>query len=180
VRTRSPESTAGRGATSIGMLALCVAMLAACGKSGSPTSAGTRLALGTWGGDNFAVIATDSITHVHVGCTYGDFPGNVMLDAQGRFTLDGAYMLRAFPIAIGPAMPAQLSGQVRGNTLTFAVAVNDTVTKQVVSLGPGTVVLGKQWNMTTCPVCQVPGRERLLLLKPSGGPHVDPTRKTNR
>lgn len=30
------------------------------------------LPLGEWGGDNAGVIATDSLTHVHVGCTFGD------------------------------------------------------------------------------------------------------------
>ena len=149
------------------MLAFATAALATCGGSGSPMSASIRLALGTWGGNNVAVIATDSITHVHVGCTFGDFSGDVTLDANGRFSIDGAYMLHAFPVAVGPSMPAQLSGQVIGATLTFAIAVNDTVAKQVVSLGPGTVVLGKDPVMGPCPVCLVPGMTRALLIKPS-------------
>jgi hypothetical protein len=142
-------------------------LLAACNGSASPTSAGGLLALGTWGGDNVAVIATDSVTHVHVGCTFGDFPSNVTLDATGRFAVNGAYMLHVYPVSYGPSMPAQLSGQVTGNTLSFAIAVNDTVAKQVVSLGPGTVVLGKQPNMGPCPVCAIPGMTRALLIKPS-------------
>ena len=149
------------------VLLACAVLSASCANSGSPTSAGTRLAFGTWGGDNFAVIATDSVTHVHVGCTFGDFPGDVALDANGRFAISGSYMLHAYPVAFGPSMPAQLSGQVAGSTLTFAVAVNDTVAKQVVSLGPGTVVLGKQPSMGPCPVCRIPGMTHALLIKPS-------------
>jgi len=143
------------------------ALLAACSSSASPTSAGSLLALGTWGGDNVAVIATDSVTHVHVGCTFGDFPSNVTLDATGHFAVNGAYMLHAYPVAFGPSMPAQMSGQVKGNTLTFAIAVNDTVAKQVVSLGPGTVTLGKDPSMGPCPVCRIPGMTHALLIKPS-------------
>lgn len=134
------------------------ALLAQC-SADSPMSAGTRLAFGTWGGENVAVIAADTVTHVHFGCTFGDFAGNVALDANGRFTIDGSYMLHAYPVAMGPSMPAQLSGQVVGNTLTLAIAVNDTVAKQVVSLGPGTVVLGKEPSMGACPVCQSPSKD---------------------
>lgn len=146
-----------RGATMLALIA-ATAILAQC-HADSPTSAGTRLAFGTWGGENLAVIAADTVTHVHFGCTFGDFSGTVALDASGRFTINGSYMLHAFPVAVGPSMPAQLSGQVIGNTLTFAIAVNDTVAKQVVSLGPGTVVLGKDPNMGPCPVCQVPSKD---------------------
>jgi hypothetical protein len=162
------------------LVVVATSVLATCGKSDRLTAPGASLALGTWGGDNFAVIATDSVTHVHVGCTFGDFPANIRLDGSGYLMIDGAFMLHAFPVAVGPAMPAQLSGRVIGNTLTFAIAVYDTVAKQVVSLGPGTVVLGKPWNMVVCPVCQVPGRDRLLLIKPFRGPHVDPPSQTNR
>jgi hypothetical protein len=180
VSNRTRNGT-GRGtAASIATLACATFMLSTCTPSQTLTYAGTTLALGTWGGNNVAVIATDSLTHVHVGCTFGDFPGGVMLDANGRFAIDGSYMLHAYPVAVGPSMPAQLSGQVVGGTLTFAVAVNDTVAKQVVSLGPGTVVFGQEPVMAVCPVCRVPGRDRVSLLKPSRGPHVYPPRQENR
>ena len=110
-------------------LCLALAVNAACSDSGAsgPAPTGGRLARGTWGGDNAAVIATDSVTHVHVGCTFGDMPPRVMLDKDGRFTIDGTFVLRAYPVLVGPTLPAQFSGQVNGRTLTFAVAVNDTV-----------------------------------------------------
>lgn len=117
---------------------------------------GDRLAAGTWGGDNAAVMVTDSVTHVHIGCTFGNMPTNVALDPHGRFTLDGSYVLRAYPVYIGPELPAQFSGQVSGRTLTLAVAVNDTVEKRVVSLGPVTVVHGRTPNIGTCPICVTP------------------------
>lgn len=156
------------------------AALATCVGSVSPTSAVFMLALGTWGGDNAAVIATDSVTHVHVGCTFGDFPPNVALDASGRFAVNGSYMIHAYPVAFGPTMPAQLSGQVTGTTLTYAIAVNDTVAKQVVSLGPATVVFGKTAKMGPCPVCLVPNRFKMSFPKIARGPNVDPSSQAHR
>ena len=116
----------------------------------------TQIALGTWGADNAGVIVTDSVAHVHVGCTFGDWPPGVVLDADGRFTVDGSYVLRAYPVMIGPRLPAQFSGRVVGTTMTVAIAVNDTVEKKVVALGPITVVLGRAPTMGPCPICLSP------------------------
>ena len=137
-----------------GVIAL---VASACGSSLLPPSDG-RLALGTWGGDNAGVIVTDSAVHVHIGCTFGDLPGDIQLDASGRFTLDGTYVLRAYPIQVGPPLPAQFSGRVAGSRLTLAIAVNDTVEHKVVALGPVTVVYGKQPQMGPCPICRAPRR----------------------
>ena len=63
----------------------------------------------------------------------------IHVDDEGRFSVSGSYMLRAYPIPIGPTVPAQMAGEVRGRTLTFSIAVNDTVTKELVVLGPSTV-----------------------------------------
>lgn len=119
-----------------------------------------ELALGTWGGDDAGVIATDSLTHVHVGCTFGDMPGRIPLDDNGRFTVDGSYVLRAYPIMIGPSLPAQFSGRVSGRTLTLAIAVNDSVEKKLVALGPITVIYGRSPSMGPCPICVIPRRRR--------------------
>jgi len=120
----------------------------------SPTG---ELALGTWGGVNAGVIVTDTLTHVHIGCTFGDIPVRVKPDASGRFTLDGTYVLRAYPVYVGPALPAQFSGVLDGTTLTIAVAVNDTTAGKIVSLGPVAVQYGKEPQLGPCPICTVPG-----------------------
>ncbi len=147
----------------------CVALLAcaACSAEDERPQVGGRLALGTWGGDNAAVVATDSVTHVHIACTFGDMPANVVLDADGRFTIGGSFVLRAFPVVVGPRLPAQFSGRVTGRTLTLSISVNDTVTKQFVALGPATVVLDRIPNMGPCPICAVPKR---MESAPSAGP----------
>lgn len=112
--------------------------------------------LGTWGGENAGVIVTDSETHVHIGCTLGDIPGRITVDGSGRFVVDGSYVLRAFPIQLGPRLPAQYSGRLSGRTLTLAVAVNDTTTGQVVALGPVTVQFGRDPQLGPCPICRKP------------------------
>jgi hypothetical protein len=134
----------------------CVLLLSACTESGPFPPSDGILAIGTWGGENAGVIVTEQMSHVHIGCTFGDMPPAIPLDASGRFTVDGSYVLRAYPIQIGPELPAQFSGRVIGRTLTLAVAVNDTVEKKVVALGPITVVYGRTPNLGPCPICLVP------------------------
>ena len=101
-------------------------------------------------------IVTDSSVHVHFGCTFGDFPLPDSLDAGGAFKVNGTYALRAYPI-LREMLPAQLSGIVRGNQLTLSVAVNDTVAKQPVALGPITLTFGREPVIPPCPICRAPG-----------------------
>jgi hypothetical protein len=115
-----------------------------------------ELAGGTWGGDNAGVIVGDATVHVHVGCTNGNFLLPVELDDEGRFSVAGEYMLRAFPVPIGPTLPAQFAGMVEGRRLTLIVAVNDTVEKKLVILGPVRVTLGVEPRMGPCPICRIP------------------------
>jgi hypothetical protein len=138
------------------VLAGGLALLTATCSDGSLRPPGDTLAEGTWGGDNAGVIVTDSVVHVHLGCTLGDIPGKVMLDPEGRFTVDGSYVLRAYPVMIGPPLPAQFSGRVVGRTLNLAVAVNDTVEHKVVALGPATVAFGREPQLGPCPICRAP------------------------
>ena len=132
--------------------------LLGCGTStlGAPPD-DALLAVGTWGGTEAGVIVNDTIAHVHIGCTYGDMPGRVTLDADGRFTLAGSFLLRAYPVAIGPTMPAQFTGRVAGETLTITVTVRDTIAKTEVVRGPVSVRLGTAPTMANCPICSVPG-----------------------
>lgn len=115
------------------------------------------LAIGTWGGSDAGVIVTDSLAHVHIGCTYGDIPGRIALNADGEFTVSGSYLQRAYPVAIGPTMPAQFHGKVAGAMLTYSVVVTDTIENKVTTLGPAVVRLGKDPQMGPCPICHTPG-----------------------
>ena len=114
----------------------------------------TKLSEGGWGGDDAGVIVEDTLAHVHIGCTLGDFSAPIPLDASQRFSVSGSYVLRAYPVQVGPPLPAQFAGVVEGDRLTFSIAVNDTVEKKVVALGPMTVRYGQAANMRICPICR--------------------------
>jgi hypothetical protein len=118
-----------------------------------PISPEGNLLVGTWGGENVAVMVEDTTVHVHIGCTNGDFSAPISVDAEGRFSVAGSYVLRAYPIQVGPSLPAQLAGLVAGNQLVFTVAVNDTVEKKLVVLGPSTVTFKRDPRMGPCPIC---------------------------
>ena len=136
-------------------LAVAFAAVVALGACGVDTlgTALDELAEGTWGGENAGVIVTDATAHVHVGCTNGDFPAPIELDDDGRFSVAGDYLLRAYPVAIGPTMPAQFAGVVRGRDLVMTVAVNDTIEGKLVVLGPVSVRLGQDPELGPCPIC---------------------------
>jgi hypothetical protein len=130
----------------------------ACSSSPSAVKR-TELTEGTWGGDRVGVIVSDNNAHVHVNCTSGDFPAPIPLDGDQRFRVDGSYLVKAYPVAMGPSMPAVFAGVVEGNVVTFTVAVNDTVDQRLDVLGPVTAVLGREPEMGPCPICEVPGAE---------------------
>lgn len=141
-------------------IALAGLLAAACTDAGMVPPAAGPLARGTWGGQDAGVIVTDSTTHVHIGCTLGDIPARILLDAQGRFSVVGTYNLSAYPVQVGPAFPAAFSGMVRANALTFTVSVNDTVQKRTVILGPATVTFNRTPSMGPCPICAAPRQQR--------------------
>ncbi|WP_411282466.1 hypothetical protein [Gemmatimonas sp.] len=124
--------------------------------SNGPPSEG-RLATGTWGADSAGVLVNDTIAHVHIGCTFGDIPGRVPLDSEGRFTAAGSFRLRASPVAVGPTMPAQFVGRVSGAKLTITVTVTDTIAKMTVVRGPVTVTYQVEPRLQNCPICRLPG-----------------------
>ena len=140
-----------------GVVVMLVA-IAACSSSTSSPPPDGLLPLGTWGGDNAGMIVGDTAMHLHVGCTFGDVSGRVPVGADGTFDVHGSYMLHAYPIAVGPTVPATFVGKVSGAKATVTVTVNDTVQKQTVVLGPVVVTLGADPKMGPCPICRRPVR----------------------
>jgi hypothetical protein len=132
-------------------------MVFGCSSSGTilPAFDG-KLALGTWGGDNAGLIVSDTATHLHVGCTFGDVSGRIVLSDNGSFDVAGSYMLRAYPVTVGPAVPARFKGQVEGGIATITVTVDDTVEHKTVIKGPVTVKFGDDPRMGPCPICRRP------------------------
>lgn len=138
--------------TSIGGVLLAVFALSGC-PGNNPVSPDGSLVVGTWGGENAALLVENDVAHVHIGCTNGDFQVPLRLDQDNRVNVAGSYLLRAYPVAIGPTLPAQLAGVLRGRQLTFTVSVNDTVEKKLVVLGPVSVWLGEDPRLGPCPIC---------------------------
>jgi hypothetical protein len=135
---------------------VAVAIVVACSSSrASVPSVDGVLPLGNWGGDSAGLIVSDTATHLHIACTFGDISGRIALSA-GQFDVAGSYMLRAYPIAIGPTLPARFVGRIDQSTITVTAIVNDTVQHQTVVRGPVTVKLGATPRLGPCPICRRP------------------------
>jgi hypothetical protein len=150
LRLRNCRSLASLGIT----LATLVAV--ACSSASSPLPADGLLPLGNWGGDSSAMIVSDTAMHLHISCTYGDISGRVQINANGDFNVAGSYMLRAYPIAVGPSVPARFVGHLSGSSLTVTAIVNDTTQHASVTRGPVTVTLGADPRLMPCPICRRP------------------------
>ena len=153
--TSGSRATGAARAARLALLTIAAAAITRCTSYAGPTLASKDgLAAGTWGGENAGLIVGDTSVHVHVGCTYGDLPVPVALDAEGRFDAAGSYLLRAYPVADGPTLPARFAGLLRGDRLTLTVTVDDTVEHKTVVLGPVTVAYGKEPRLGPCPICR--------------------------
>ena len=156
-RSTDPCCTRKSGGVDQGMRRLCIALvglLGACRESTTVPEAERQLVVGTWGGKNAGVIVDDSVAHAHIGCTFGNFRLPLATAPDGKFAIDGEYMLRAYPIAIGPTLPARFTGTLRGGVLTLTVVVDDTVTRKTETLGPVTVTFGRVPSLGPCPICK--------------------------
>jgi hypothetical protein len=110
---------------------------------------------GTWGGENAAVIVLDTVVHIHIGCTYGNAPPPPSPGvSEGRFELTGTYNIDAHPVNLGIFHPARISGEVSGRWMIVSVALQDTN----VTLGPVSVMLGREPTMQACPICRTVGQ----------------------
>jgi len=128
---------------------LVVGGLWACDPAHAPVR---PLLVGTWGGDNAGLIATDSSAHVHIACTAGDVEGALQVGPDGRFDAAGRYNITLYPVAHGPDHPARFRGQVTGMVMTLTVTLTDTA----VMLGPVLLTFGKEPQMGPCPICRNP------------------------
>ncbi len=104
---------------------------------------------GTWGGENAALIADDTSTHVHIGCTYGNISQGIIPDALGRFDVPGVQNITAHPVDRGILHPARFVGRVTGRQMSLTVTLTDTA----VTLGPVQLAHGKEPQLGPCPIC---------------------------
>jgi hypothetical protein len=116
---------------------------------------GNGVVQGTWGGENAVLIADDTSAHAHIGCTYGRVHQAIVPDRSGNFDVPGEQNITAHPVDLGVMHPARFRGRVRHGLLTMTVTLTDTA----VTLGPVSVVFGKEPRMGPCPICR-PGMDR--------------------
>ena len=135
---------------------LAIVLLRDCDVAGPRPSSGK--VSGTWGGDNAGLIADDTSAHVHIACTFGNVPQTIVLDRGGRFDVAGVYVLRAYPVYVGPTFPARYQGTVIGSVMTLRVTVSDTTADTTAQLGPVRLVRGQEPKMQACPICRRAGQ----------------------
>jgi hypothetical protein len=158
---------------SLGLAALASMLVACSSTSSSPLPPDGLLPLGNWGGDSSAMIVSDTAMHLHISCTYGDVSGRIVIGTDGNFDVSGSYVLRAYPIAVGPSVPARFVGHLNGTVLTVSAIVNDTVQHTTVTRGPVTVKLGADPKLLPCPICR---RPIVTRVKGSSGSRLRPPR----
>jgi hypothetical protein len=116
-----------------------------------------KVVVGTWGGENAGLIGDGTSAHVHIACTFGNVPQGIEPGHDGEFDVAGSYVLRAYPVYVGPSLPARFQGIVAGENLTLSVVVQDTVADTTVTLGPVKLQMGREPRMGPCPICRKPG-----------------------
>jgi hypothetical protein len=151
---------------SLGALLLLVALVGtvaalSCASTSPVVPADLQIPLGTYGGDSGGMIVGDTAMHLHIACTFGDVSGRVPVDASGRFDVTGSYMLRAYPITVGPAVPARFTGTIDGDRIVVTATIDDTVGHATVVRGPVSLRLGVEPKLGPCPICRRPVVTRL-------------------
>ena len=138
------------------LIAVAAVLAVACSSGDNLPPYDGYVALGTWGGDNSGMIVSDTAMHLHVGCTFGDVSGRIAITTGGDFDVAGSYMPRAYPVQVGPSVPARFVGHLDGSTVTITVTVNDTVQHQTLLYGPVKLRFGADPQMGPCPICRRP------------------------
>src|SRR5207245_8173217 len=100
--------------------------------------------------------------HADLACAFGDVHHGITLHAPGRLNVPGQYVLRAYPVYVGPSLPARFHGSVAGRVMTRSVTVSDTTADTTAHLGPVQLTLGQEPQMRACPICR-----RKSLLTPT-------------
>ena len=142
----------------LGIVSAAIVVVAAlsCAAASPAVPADRLLPLGTYGGDSAGMIVGDTSMHLHVGCTFGDVSGRVPVDANGRFDVAGSYVLRAYPVTVGPSVPARFTGTIDGDRVVVTATIDDTVEHRTLVHGPVSVRLGVEPNLGPCPICRRP------------------------
>lgn len=132
------------------MLTPCLALLSLCACLAAGGAERSRLPAGAWGGPHIRLDVAEEGAAVELDCAHGTIGGPILLDTDGRFDADGAYVQeRGGPEREGeePAgRSARYSGRLEGSTLTLTIALADSGE----TIGPFTLTRGKAARLTKC------------------------------
>lgn len=125
---------------------LVASILAACTDSSSPTA----LPPGDWGGEHVSLTVSDTGASVEFDCAHGTVDGPLLLDSDGRFNLNGAYVREhGGPVHDGEPedrQPASYVGRLQGSRLTLSIRLTADGTQ----IGPFTLVRGQPPALFKC------------------------------
>ena len=85
-----------------------------------------ELPAGSWGGRGIEVVVSSDSTRFQFDCAHGRFNGAFQIDASGRFSRQGSFVLeQGGPAGPGPEVlqDAVYRGRVEGDTMTIDVTV---------------------------------------------------------
>jgi hypothetical protein len=125
---------------------LVASILAACTDSRPPTA----LPPGTWGGEHVFLTVSDKGATVEFDCAHGTVDEAFLLDSEGRFNLNGAYVREhGGPIHDGEPEdrhPASYFGRLQGSRVTLSARLTDDGTQ----IGPFTAQHGQPPGLFKC------------------------------
>jgi hypothetical protein len=80
---------------------------------------------GSWGGRGIEVVVAPEMTRFQFDCAHGRFNGAFQLDASGRFSRQGVFILEGGPTSPGPEVTqdAVYRGRLEGDTMSVEVTV---------------------------------------------------------
>ena len=103
---------------------------------------------GSWGGRGIEVVVAPDTTRFQFDCAHGRFTGAFQLDASGRFSRQGVFVLeQGGPTGPGPevSQDAVYRGRIEGDTMTVEVTVTSGP-----SPGNFTAVRGEPARLLRC------------------------------
>ncbi|MGH9364510.1 MAG: hypothetical protein ACRD1B_04500 [Thermoanaerobaculia bacterium] len=129
---------------------LCALFLLVPGDRSAAGSDPPRKVLGSWGGDHINLILTEAGGRAEFDCAHGSIDESFLVDAEGKFDLQGAYVPEhPGPIRYGEKpeeYPARYRGSVDGDSMVLTATVPD----RNQSLGPFKLFQGKRPRVHKC------------------------------
>jgi len=129
------------------LCALAVAVTLGPANSGAETR---RVDPGIWGANGIALEVTASGARIEYDCAHGTIPGPILLDADGRFDVEGRHFREhGGPIREGEdsdGQPVRYTGRVAGDAMTLAV----TPAGSDAAISSHTLVRGKTGRLHKC------------------------------